>query len=272
MECFSRVTGPAAKAVRRVAALLAVLFILGLPIAVFSQCSYTTLVDGEIYNILGAQQNDEYFYQFAQPSGYWCAVAVRSEWRAADPDVALYPEWTGVPPCVGGGLLCECNLPSSQVDFIALDYSQVAPGTEYYAIVSISEGPGDCHVQWENGDVELNGIDIFRLFFGGTSFVVRVLNVYLVEGMTYRFTFDCEGTDVRMCLFYGGRASIGSRADAEFEVSCGQPYQEYTAPASQMYGLVVFNEGGGGGMFEVGPIENTPVEHRTWGVVKALYR
>jgi hypothetical protein len=272
MEHFSRVTVFAANAVCQTATLLAVLILLGLPIAALSQCSYTTLVDGEIYDILGAQQDDEYFYQLVQPSSSWCAVAVRSEWRAVDPDLALYPEWTGVPPCVGGGLMCECNLPSSQVDFIALDYTQLTPGTPCYAMVSIDDGPGDCHVQWENGDIELNGIDVFRLFFGGTSFVVRVLNVYLVQGMTYRFTFNCEGTEVRMCLFYGGREAWGSRADAEFEVGGGEPYHEYTAPESRMYGLVVFNEGGGGGMFEVGPIENTPVEQRTWGVVKSLYR
>jgi hypothetical protein len=273
MEHFSRLTVFAAHAVCQIAALLAVLIFLGLPIAALSQCSYTALVDGEIYDILGAQQDDEYFYQVVQPSSTWCAVAVRTEWRAVDPNLSLYPEWTGVPPCVGGDLVCECNLPSSQVDFIVLDYTQLAPGTEYYAMVSIDDGPGDCHVQWEGGAQELSvGGNTFWHGFGPTSFLVKVLSVYLTEGMTYRFTFDCLGTDVRMCLFYGGAGAWGSRADAEFEVACGQPYQEYTAPASQMYALVMFNEGGTGGEYEVGPIVITPVERKSWGVVKALYR
>ncbi len=272
MKRSGRVAVSAAEMFCEASILVIALLILVLPIGAFAQCSYTTLVDGEVYDLLGAQQDDEYFYQIVQPSSYWCAVAVRGGWRTANPDLLLYPEWADVPPCVDGDLLCECSLPSSQVDFVVLDYTQLTPGADYYAMVTIGDGPGDCYVQWEDGGFELTGMNVFQLFFGPTAFIVRVINVYLIEGATYRFTFDCEGTEVRMCLFYGGAGAWGSRADAEFEVGCGQPYAEYTAPASQMYGLVFFNEGGGGGMFSIGPIVNTPVEPESWGSVKALYR
>jgi hypothetical protein len=272
MKRSRRVLGRAAEAVSQAVIPMTLLVVFVLPIAAASQCSYTTLVDGEIYDLAGTQQGDEHFYQLVQPAGYWCAVAVRSEWRSVNPDILLYPEWSGVPPCVGGDLMCQCTLPSGQVDFIALDYTQLTPGTDHYPMITVEGGPGDCHVQWEDGAFELGGMDILRVFFGPTSFLVKVVNVYLTEGAVYRFTFDCEGTDVRMCLFDSGSGAWGSRVQAEFEVGCGQPYVEYTPPASRMYGLVIFNEGGTGGMFELGPILNTAVGSETWGAVKALYR
>ncbi len=271
-RCSAVVVSPAGLAFRRIGVVVAFLFVLGTPTAVLSQCTYTPLEYGEMYDIVGAQTGDEYFYQVVHSSSSWTATAVRSAERSVDPNLLLYPDWTGVPPCVSGDLLAESSLGSGYVDFVVLDYNQLAPGAEYYVMVDINDGSGDCNVEWADGWLELNGISVYSLYFGASAFLVDVVNVYLTAGTTYRFEFDCDGTEVRMCLFYGGRGAWGSRSDAEFEVGCGQPYQEYTAPASQMYGIVLFNEGGGGGMFEVGPIVNTPVERQSWGTLKALYR
>jgi hypothetical protein len=126
------------------------------------------------------------------------------------------------------------------------DFNSTPLGT-YYALATYGASPANYVFDWDNGpDIFPTGTAVNGSVGGGTGGcgLVKVWDVYLTQGTTYRIWLTSNGSaDVRVSLFRNptNGSYWASRYNAEFERQpSGTPYT-YTAPASDYYGLVVFN-------------------------------
>ena len=244
---------------------------------VFGQtCGYHEFVSGEALEYYGITGGTHHYFRVAGYGSRWNVVAVRKYDGDVDPDLQMWPSWSGVwPDCISGGLLEDSVYTSSHVDYIVIDYNQLSAGSDFFFESWASGGSsgGWYRISFEADQSELIvGETVVYRNVNPSTFVAEIWDVPLVAGTTYEFTVLTSGTALEMALFRptsGPTDAWKCRMEAEWDATSTC---EYTAPVTGRYGLVVYNEDAGGGTFELGPVHNTPVEPTHWGTIKALFR
>jgi hypothetical protein len=180
-------------------------------------------------------------FRFHQQEMYWSVVGVNPS-GTDDKDLYLYDNIEGNGSPLAGSTY------SSGTDFVVADFNHVSPET-YYPRVSFGSIFAPYVIDWEGGGEELApGGELYGSVGGasGTCDLVQCWDVYMEAGSTYRFTLSNPVGDVHACLFRnpGSGACFKGRFYSEFEMTGGTPVS-YTAPATDWYGLVVFNNAPG---------------------------
>jgi hypothetical protein len=178
------------------------------------------------------------FRGFTQNSIYWSAVAINPS-GADDKDVWVYnnPDGLGSPLAYSTGTV--------GTDFVIGDFNHTPLGT-YYAMATYGLSPANYVLDWDDdSDIfPMPGVDGAVGGGDGTCGLVKVWDVYLEAGKTYRIVLTTSGdADIRVALFRnpGNGAYWAGRSNAEFERQAVATPMSYTAPQTDYYGLVVFN-------------------------------
>jgi hypothetical protein len=131
-------------------------------------------------------------------------------------------------------------------DYVIGDFNHNAQGT-YYPMATYGASPANYVLEWDSGpDIFPIGPSVDGTVGGvsGACDLVKVWDVFLEAGTTYQIVLAAAGdADIRVSLFRNPDSAPywAGRYNAEFESQpAGTPYS-YTAPASDYYGLVVFN-------------------------------
>jgi len=177
-------------------------------------------------------------YSFNQSgTPYWAVVGVAPD-PADDKDIYLYSG-----PFQTGSLLASSNGVSGS-DFVVADFNHTPYGT-YYPTVTYGSTTALYVVGWSQGGniLPLNqtmGVPVYAAG-SGTCFAFNVWDVYLEAGATYRILSYLTSNPTVISLFRnpGTGSYFAGRSQAEVELVGDGVYADYTAPATDWYGLVV---------------------------------
>lgn len=190
-------------------------------------------------------------YRFNQQQLFWTAVAARAVRAADNWDLSTYADASGRPAPLCYGSETPSNQGPGVVDFVAADFNHLPRG-ENYATVTLASGtvPSQIYTEWEQGGALMFTGDPPVTSHTGPGDVVNVWDVQLNHG-DYTLYFDpLVGTHFRCFLFQSdpnGRRYF-ARADA---LVSGTGPVHFTAPVDDLYGLVVVNETGEEGQYQV---------------------
>lgn len=196
--------------------------------------------------------NSENDYSFNQDTNFWTAVAVRGT-GANDWDIESYanPSGSSYPVCLGGVLSSSAGSPPN-VDFVVGDFNFNTEGTYYVRSHLFQDlGSTPAQTEWARGHTVLNANGPAVSDNTGPNAIIRIYDVLLQGGVHYTFLFSPSGAGTqRMLLFRnpGGTTYWAGRGSAEFSATGNQ---NYTAPSSGYYGLVVVNDDGVAGSYSV---------------------
>jgi len=208
-----------------------------------AQCSVTPLSSGAVV----VNSVTPKYFSFEQTLDSWAAVAVRST-AGNDWDLTVFDEAAPSPTCVTGTL--ANSVTGSGVDFVIGDFNHTPVGTDHVR-VNRDVGAGSGYVEWHQGGIPLvpNG----AIFTVATSIsdVITVFEATLTAGVPYRIYFWHDvAVDAKVLLFksngatyWAGRSSAVLVSDNGFD---------YTPPTTDVYGIVVVNDNGGTGGYQVG--------------------
>jgi hypothetical protein len=219
-----------------------------------SPCQSDALTDG----VTDLGHADEQFAHFTQSNQCWAVVAMR--WRQApgNADLIAVSDWDegAVDPYCFGDVLAESSRPGTGVDLVVADFHYAALGTHYVELLWDSE-PILYGVQWDGDDevLDLETRTIERAV--DESYIAEAWDVYLEEGHEYTFSFDPTGTELHMALF--GQEGPPYWTPLDGAIWDATDDVVWTAPATDWYALVVYNEGGDIGWFSLSGTD-TPVE------------
>ncbi|HET7224102.1 MAG TPA: FlgD immunoglobulin-like domain containing protein [Candidatus Eisenbacteria bacterium] len=192
----------------------------------------------------------EAWYSFDQEDSYWTAVAVRgpSDW-----DIQANSVGSGgaYPFCISGNLSASTGSPPA-ADFIVGDFNYNSVGTNYvrsHLYQDIGSVPGQ--TQWARGHIVLspNGPGVSDVT--GPNSIIHIYDAFLSSGTAYTFLFSPSGAGSQHLLLFrnpSGTSYWTGRSSAEFSVTGNT---SYTAPASGYYGLVVVNDDGNAGAYDL---------------------
>lgn len=181
-------------------------------------------------------------FGFSQSSIYWTGVAV-SPGTMDDKDVAVY----GDPGAAGSPLASSVGTVGT--DFVVGDFNHNLAGT-YYSRISYGAPAASYVTEWESGsDAVYVGTDVTGSVGGGVGGcgLIQVSDIFLNAGQQVRFLLLTSGSaDIRMALFRNPSDGTywAGRSSSEFEAGNADG-RTYTAPASDWYGIVVFNNSPG---------------------------
>jgi hypothetical protein len=200
-----------------------------------SACTYNPLAD----DVTLTTSSTPAFYQFAQTSAYWSAVAVRP-WLNEDWDIAAYSGTAADPTCVSG-VLASSTGGVNVLDLVIADFNHTPTGT-YYIGVNQYSGSNPAQVQWDDGPdlIGVNGAAVAATL--NHSDLIRVYDVFLTAGVNYNFDFyPGGGTGSHMLLFRntGGGTYWSGRSGAILDLTGPGTLN---APANGYYGVVVTND------------------------------
>ncbi len=206
--------------------------------------SITTLESGTAYYASPAM-----FTSFHQAADYWTAVGVRG---STDWDIGVYLNPSGGMPgqCFSAPLSMSVQA-GTMVDFVVGDFNIGANafGTYYvhpYRVLGTSAGV----VQWDDG-MDLLAVGAPPVHRAVTyANVLEAWDVGLNAGQAYGLYFAHTGAaDLKLLLFRNpGSTYWASRSGRVLETSS---HTSYTAPATDFYGLVVVNDNGGTGAYDL---------------------
>ena len=179
---------------------------------------------------------------------YWVAVGAIADNPNDDFDVGVYANTynPSSPPCFIP-LLATSSRPAGQTDFVVGDFNH-NPFAEYVNTVTCYSGQCDGQVRgrqvWRDGDIfyadaapQVLTLPLFA------DRVVKIWDIYLLQGTTYHFRFQPTGdTQPKLLLFRNPTGGVHwtGRYGAEFEsANC---VTNYTAPSTGWYGMVVVND------------------------------
>lgn len=198
-----------------------------------SAFAYTNLPHDYPYSITGNA-----WFKFTPTNSYWAAVGIRPA-SGTDWDISTYPQESQ------SGLLAESRLGTNAVDFVVIDYNHTAKNA-VFPYGWYGTGSATVHAYY-GSDTLTVGTALTTTIGSGYVDVVRVWDVYLTAGQTYKFRFTANSgsLDLGMALFnsggasyYAGRSAAVASADSN-GAGLGEEFS-YTAPSSDYYGLVVF--------------------------------
>jgi hypothetical protein len=195
---------------------------------------------------------------------YWSGVGVRSA-PGSDWDVEWYNSFSyqqaAAPVCFANPMAGSNT--SGRVDFtvVSFETNRTPSNTVYGARVSRFAGTGNGTVEWD-----LKGVSITKDGSGVSSGsnwtqVMDVYDVRLVAGTTYTFDLTKTGSaDIKMLLFTSNGQNgpyAAGRPEAVFET--GDRYVVYTAPVTEWFGVVLVNDNGLAGTYNVKVHTGVPV-------------
>ena len=211
-----------------------------------AQCTYPDLLSGAAVTATGAT-GTKATYQFTQSNVFWTAVGVRPD-PGSDWDIGIYQNTAAYPTCVA--TLLGNSTRTSGVDFVVGDFNHNPTGT-YYVAASHFSGSGNGNVEWDGGsDLLTVNAPVVQQSTDATN-VLQVWDVYLEQDSTYSFEFSHSGAaDTHLLLFRnaGGGTLWEGRNAAEFDITNST---QYVAPSTGYYGVVVVNDNGSTGTFDV---------------------
>jgi hypothetical protein len=200
--------------------------------------------------------------KFRQAAFFWSGVAVRG--LSGDWDIEVYDTGpsgvTPYPTCFG--LPLAGSYGNSGVDFVVGNFNNDhTPPATYNTRAWRYNGTGDATMEWDDGPDQFSP-DVLVTSSGGWTGPIDVYDVPLISGNTYwvELTHD-PGMELRAFLFtsYGspGYYYFAPRSENVLEVA-GR-YGSYTAVSSEYYGVVVTNENGVPGTYQLKVSTSTPV-------------
>lgn len=193
------------------------------------------------------------FHSFNQVVPFWTAIGVRSssDW---DIDVNSNPGG-GTPGVCQTGLLAN-SIGVGTVDFVVGDFNPGAnaAGT-YYTRPYRFNGSATGTVEWDSGadQIVIGAPTAHRVT--GASDVLEIWDVKMAAGQAYGIYFTHTGAaDVKVLIFRnpGGPYWAGRSANVYQNTGNGN----YTAPSTGWYGVVVVNDNGASGSYDVGVYKN----------------
>jgi hypothetical protein len=207
-------------------------------------CNYLPIGNQEVWII--ASNN---FFQFDQPVIYWNAIGVRSA-GASDWDLASYSTTAPDPTCVAGLLASSARF--TGVDFVVGDYNHSPLGTDYAHVTRFSGSEGGL-VQFDGGQdvIGVNGLTHRTV---SSTDVVEIWDTFFSAGAAYTIYLDDGGlgsADLRLYVFRNPAAApyyAGRNANANEQ---GIGYGYYSTGPEDWYGVVVTNENGGTGEYDL---------------------
>jgi hypothetical protein len=219
------------------AAIVAVLVSVIVASPVLAQCEYNDLSVGVTY--VASDFRTE--YRFAQTQAKWAVIAIRPD-SNDNWDLRVYGDTAADPVCFSS-LQDSSLLGNGEIDLVVGDFFHTPLDTYYVSVEHVS-GPLNGWLMWSDGrsNIAVNDSAIVRSMNGDD--ILLSWNVYLEAGKEYAFQMSyVTGNlgDAKMALFrnQGSGPFWTRRTGAEFEVN---QYANYTAPASDWYGLVVTND------------------------------
>jgi len=168
---------------------------------------------------------------------YWVVVQVAPE-EPDDKDIVVYTA------CPASGSSVGSSTGTNGTDFVIGDFNHNPVGTFFPRVVYGSTTEAYT-VSWHPVDGEIFPVSLGRVFriggYMGTCDHIRVYDVYLESGRTYEFRFSDPSWDAYVALFRNPTSTSywAGRNASEFELTGLATYQ-YTAPATDWYGIVVF--------------------------------
>ena len=226
------------------------------------------------------------YYTLEQDQFYWCGVGVRGA-NGSDWDIEVFQPVTfgtsRYPTCFSGPL--AGSFATGRVDFVVGDFNightePVFPGAGYSVRTFRYSGTGSGTVEWDGDsntmskDCGTNG-NCGAKSGNNWNGMLDVWDLYLFGGRRYTFSFARTGADIKFLLF-GSTGTTGTffapRSAAYFETTA--PTWEFIAPDTGWYGVVLVNDNGLTGTYQVtvqtGPVVGvggiTPVETRLQAV------
>jgi len=213
----------------------------------------TSLVSGTTATTLQAEK----YYSFSQSATFWTAVGVRG---ASDWNLEVYQSGSGAayPVCFATQLGASA-LATPVVDFVVGDFNELLIGT-HYARVHLNQdlGSGTATVEWDDGldffdpdplDPPPGPTPTISRTTGPTD-VLEVWDVYFENNVTYQIYFNTTGADLRLFLFPPSVDWAG-RSAAVHQQTGGLLAMPFTAGETDYYGLVVVNDNGAVGSYEL---------------------
>lgn len=197
----------------------------------------------------------ERYYRWDQSATFWMAVGVRG---SANWNLEAYDDRTGGswPTCYGSQLAASA-LAAPTVDFIVGNFNNQIPDTSYFvrAHMNNDQGSGSAMVEWDGGSTIADIIltdppnpTVSRTT--GSSDVLECWDVYLTSGTTYQVYFNASGADLKLFLFAPG-LSWGGRSNAILQRTGSAVAGAYTATNTGWHGLVVVNDNGLTGSYDL---------------------
>jgi hypothetical protein len=220
----------------------------------------------------------------AQP--VWHVAGVQSS--VADWDITASASLgTTFPNCLGSPLANSTASAYPYMDLVAADFHHAATGTPWYLqVVQFTEAPlRAATVEWEaaSSSIEPNVVNP-PWFTTDASHAVRVFDLPLTAGQAYTISLNhADAADLRVLLFRNGTGGSywAGRASAAVELAAASGSVVYTAPASDVYGLVVVNDNAASDIYSVSVkycppptalVRNAPVPATTMGFYSFLPR
>ncbi len=185
-------------------------------------------------------------YRFAEYEHNWSAVGVRS---TSNWNLQIIQDQSGAAPptCVYGALAGSFS-PEAGVDFAVGDFNHNLR-QEYHVTFSRPSGSDGAVVEWDDGsDLTVGAPPVERIT--GADDVLETFDVFLTAGQIYNIHFLRYGdADTRFYMYRSFNGSMWGFPSTS--VLTGTFSGQYTAPATDWYGIVVVNNNGGSGFYEL---------------------
>jgi hypothetical protein len=199
-----------------------------------------------------SQGNVKDFFMGAMQNDYWIAVGVLPS-DGDDKDISVYSSCDGGEPLQGFSngtqgtdfVVADCNHPPASLASGSLEplannwYPRVTYGSTAASYTVSSDLGNDISQDLFPHNVVVSGA------VGGVSGacgMLKIWDLYLVQGTQYHIGFtQGGGADVRLALFRNptNYRLWAGRSARQWELSGSQNF-EYTAPATDYYGFIVF--------------------------------
>jgi len=188
-------------------------------------------------------------HSFTQSNIYWAAVAVYS---TTDWDIQLASNASGSasPSCVSN-VLASSSLGGGVVDFVVGDFNH-SPLGPYDVHTHEFTGSATASTQWYGGAQSLQLNAPFVLHTRAAGDLIECYDVYLQAGQTYSIAFLDLQAHLKAFLFRNptGGPYFTQRFNAD--IAMGSFYQgTYVAPSTGFYGIVVVDDTGQGGNYDL---------------------
>jgi hypothetical protein len=178
---------------------------------------------------------------------YWIAVGAIANDPTDDFDINVFNNTQNANlPCYTGPLGTSSR-GAGQTDFVVGDFNH-NPNNTYVNTVTCYSGNCDGQVRghqvWRDGDFfSVDGPPQILTLPSLADRVVKIWDIYLVQGTTYHFRFQPTGDNQPMLLLFrnpSGGVFWTGRYGAEFETA--NCVTNYTAPSTGYYGMVVVSD------------------------------
>ncbi|MFI5370211.1 MAG: T9SS type A sorting domain-containing protein [Candidatus Eisenbacteria bacterium] len=220
-----------------------------------AQCTYTGLTSG-VSITTGTADSD---LQFSEGQPYWSVLGVRPDASTADWDTYVYSSAIGYPFCLNG-LLASSTQGVGVADLVVGDFNSNPTGTYYGQAHHYSSDNVTSTVEWVAGSqiMHVNGPMSFTTM--GGSEVARIWDVFLNQGQAYHFTHESFGNSKLLLFRNPANAPFWTgRSGALFSLASSTAGLDFTAPASDWYGLVLVNDGSSDFIYVMGVGTCSPV-------------